>query len=1304
MRRFTDWAGWSSGATRSGKKRGRKTRNRWSGRKLAFGSRLETLEKRSLLSATVTSIGTNTDHSGAHDLSITVPAAGVPVNDSVIVEVAADPTGGPVTVTDDKGNVYTQDENVTNPGSGLFTTGVETWIFSAPVTTALVAGDHIIVHFPAGGTPSAEAISALGVNGLVLSNKLDDAHSAIGSSTAPNSGATATTHHPDELLIGAIGVQGHSTDSFAAGSGFTAIGRAGTNDGGFLASNVTINPEFQTVSATGAYSATGTIPDRDWGAAIATYVIDTVPVVTQPSNQFNTEGDAVNLQIVASDSDGDPLTYSQTGLPPGLTLNPGSGLITGNVNTLFADHGPYTVNVTATDPAGHLDTKTFTWTVANVIPTVIDHSYGVTEAVLMNLPAPGVLSGAVDPGKEALQAVLDANVSHGVLTLNPDGSFSYTSTAGFHGVDTFTYHATDGLANSNIATVSLNINDATTPVITPIVDQTNNENDTVNLPVIASDSDGDTLLYSATGLPDGLSINSSTGVISGTIAGTAADHAPFNVVVSVTDGVNLETESFTWTVNNVAPVVTANNLTLAEGIPSGVVTVATFTDVGGPEPMGNYTATIDWGDGATTSGAAITESGGTFTVQGSHTYAEESTPDHTPGGLNHYVVTVTIDDNNIFTLVSGTATSDATVSDPPVAADGGFTVAATEGAASGLQTVATFADPGGAELVGDYSATIDWGDGTAATAGTITLDSLTGIFTAQGNHTYSEESGAEHAGSNPYQISVTISHEAATPDATVTSVATVANPPVVATGGFTVTATEGAASSLQTVATFTDPGGPEVVGDYAATIDWGDGTTTTSGVITEVGGTFTVQGSHTYAEESAAEHAGSNPYQITVTVHHENATPDATVTSEAHVVDPEVVATGGFTVSSTEGHSSGLQTVATFTDPGGPEVTGDYSASIDWGDSTSDAGTITEAGGTFTVQGSHTYAEHVSSPIKVTISHESAPNVTVDSVSDVVEDGITATTVAINGFEFTPLADVKLATFTHAGGIESASDFTATIEWGDGLTSAGTVSLAAGVYTVSGSHTYTDEKDFPVKVSIQDVGAGDTASATVNTTATILEELLPGGVRGTADQRWISEVYRDLLNRQVDPEGLSHWGAQLTAGESRDSIVTQIEHTREFADVTVEQLYQRYLHRSADGGGLDFFSAQLEGGKTIEQISAELAGSDEFFSAQGGGTNDGFLNAVYEDALERPIDPTGLAWWNSVLAGGATRTQVVDQILTTQEYRQDVVKLAYEHLLERQADTGGLDAWVASLNSGATDQQMFAGIASSQEYFNKTAP
>src|SRR5262249_40028773 len=152
--------------------------------------------------------------------------------------------------------------------------------------------------------------------------------------------------------------------------------------------------------------------------------------------------------------------------------------------------------------------------------------------------------------------------------------------------------------------------------------------------------------------------------------------------------------------------------------------------------------------------------------------------------------------------------------------------------------------------------------------------------------------------------------------------ATVADPAVIATGGFSFSAVEGALSASQTVATFTDPGGPEGLAHYAATIDWGDGSSSAGTIAGNKGG-FTRKGGHNYAEEGTKA--------ITTTVSHD-AAPDATATSTATIDDPAVVATGGFAFSAVEGSLSAAQTVATFTDPGGAEALADYAATIDWGD------------------------------------------------------------------------------------------------------------------------------------------------------------------------------------------------------------------------------------------------------------------------------------------------------------------------------------------------------------------------------------
>ena len=64
-----------------------------------------------------------------------------------------------------------------------------------------------------------------------------------------------------------------------------------------------------------------------------------------------------------------------------------------------------------------------------------------------------------DSDGDQLTAVQVAGPTHGDLTLNADGSFTYTPTAGFHGSDSFTYHANDGTSDSNDATVTITVDD-----------------------------------------------------------------------------------------------------------------------------------------------------------------------------------------------------------------------------------------------------------------------------------------------------------------------------------------------------------------------------------------------------------------------------------------------------------------------------------------------------------------------------------------------------------------------------------------------------------------------------------------------------------------------------------------------------------------------------------------------------------------------------------------------------------------------------------------------------------------------------
>ena len=91
------------------------------------------------------------------------------------------------------------------------------------------------------------------------------------------------------------------------------------------------------------------------------------PVLTDPGTLSSVEGAVISLGLVASDPDGDTLSYGATGLPSGLSLDPATGLISGTIALTAAAGGPYTVTATVSD--GLLSAgATFTWTVT-VLPT-----------------------------------------------------------------------------------------------------------------------------------------------------------------------------------------------------------------------------------------------------------------------------------------------------------------------------------------------------------------------------------------------------------------------------------------------------------------------------------------------------------------------------------------------------------------------------------------------------------------------------------------------------------------------------------------------------------------------------------------------------------------------------------------------------------------------------------------------------------------------------------------------------------------------------------------------------------------------
>ena len=196
-------------------------------------------------------------------------------------------------------------------------------------------------------------------------------------------------------------------------------------------------------------------------------------------------------------------------LPVGLSIDPARGFITGTV-AAGADVGsPYSVTVTATDGT-YSDSQTFAWTVQHLLlADPGDQTNDDGASVSLPLTATTATGDTLTFGASGLPTGLSIDGGTGLIS----GTIDPAADAGGPYAVTVTATNSDAFDSQSF---TWNVNNPIS--INPVGDQTNAVGDSASLAVSATTATGDPLTYSASGLPAGLSINASTGLISGTVA------------------------------------------------------------------------------------------------------------------------------------------------------------------------------------------------------------------------------------------------------------------------------------------------------------------------------------------------------------------------------------------------------------------------------------------------------------------------------------------------------------------------------------------------------------------------------------------------------------------------------------------------------------------------------------------------------------------------------------------------------------------------------------------------------------------
>ncbi|MBK7319521.1 LamG-like jellyroll fold domain-containing protein [Candidatus Villigracilis affinis] len=330
----------------------------------------------------------------------------------------------------------------------------------------------------------------------------------------------------------------------------------------------------------------GTDNSNAFNLSVTVNPVNDAPVITGQTPLSTNEDTALTItlaNLIVSDVDN---TY-----PTGFSLTVQSGAnytFVGNTITPAANFtGTLTVPVVVNDGTANSVPFNLTVTVTpvNDAPVITGQNpLSTNEDTALTIVLANLIVADVDntyPTGFSLTVQSGTNYTVAGTTITPSTNFIGTLTV--------PVLVNDGTANSNVFNLTVTVNTQNdAPQVTNPGAQTSAEGEVVSLQVIATDADipADTLTYSAANLPNGLSINTTSGLISGTLTYRAAATSPYNVTVTVNDGTTASPANFTWTVLQAASGLCANDPALVgcwpmeEGNGTFIIDATTFGNDG----------------------------------------------------------------------------------------------------------------------------------------------------------------------------------------------------------------------------------------------------------------------------------------------------------------------------------------------------------------------------------------------------------------------------------------------------------------------------------------------------------------------------------------------------------------------------------------------------------------------------------------------------------------------------------------------------------------------------------------------------
>ncbi|WP_217881517.1 tandem-95 repeat protein, partial [Vibrio alginolyticus] len=439
-------------------------------------------------------------------------------------------------------------------------------------------GDAEITYTITDGSLTDQAKVAVTVNPVndAPTIKVDAVESitedAVSTDTVVATLEVADTDTPEEQLT--VSLENNSNGYFALVGDEVKLTQAGVD----AVNNDELNLKDLTISASVSDGVNPTVSDSD--SLIVNRVNDAPTVDNVISDKVLAEDFTIytiDLNDAFKDSDS-ALNFSVSG-NSNVLVSIENGIAT--ISPTADWNGSEALTFTATDPSGESVSQTVNFTVAPVADIVADKATVVEDTpTIIN-----VLGNDTFEGDDKVVS-LDTNngPANGTVSVNPDGSVTYTPNDNYHGADSFTYIVTSG-GVSESTTVNIDVTPVNDAPVATNDNAVTDEDTPVTIDVLPNDTDvdGDKLSIESASVPE---TQGTVEIVDGKLVFTPADnfHGDAEITYTVTDGALTDQATVNVTVNavNDTPVVESSiaDQTLAEDFtPYSIDLNTAFSDV-----------------------------------------------------------------------------------------------------------------------------------------------------------------------------------------------------------------------------------------------------------------------------------------------------------------------------------------------------------------------------------------------------------------------------------------------------------------------------------------------------------------------------------------------------------------------------------------------------------------------------------------------------------------------------------------------------------------------------------------------------